>query len=75
MRDPEHLECRQHHHQTAGQNAQAVDGQTGQLEVFHMFDFQQAQRQAQQATVGDTALAVIIEAIGLEHLGQHPRRP
>ncbi|MCY1438089.1 hypothetical protein D9M71_542730 [compost metagenome] len=55
MCDPEHLERRQHHHQAAGQNAQAVGGQTGQLEVFHMFDFQQAQRQAQQAAVGDAA--------------------
>ena len=73
VRDPEDLERGQHDHQAAGQNTQPMALQARQLELFDMPHFEQAQRQAQQSAIGDTALAVIVQAVGLEHFGQHPR--
>ena len=38
-----------------------------------MARLQQAQQQAQQADIGNAAFAVVVQAVGLEDLGQHPR--
>lgn len=61
--DTKHLECRQHEHQAARQDAQAMSLQAGQLELFDMPHFQQAHRQAQEAAIGHAALTVVVQPV------------
>ncbi|MNP11560.1 hypothetical protein D3C76_1037540 [compost metagenome] len=70
--DAKHLERGQHDGQATGQRAQSVWLQACQLQAAHMPGSQQAKRQTQQPRIGDTACAVIIQAIGLQNFGQHP---
>ncbi|MNN71669.1 hypothetical protein D3C81_1876260 [compost metagenome] len=71
--DAKHLERGEHDRQAAGQRGQAMRLQAGQFQSAHMAGLEQAKRQAQKARIGNASAAVVIEAVGLEQLGQHAR--